>query len=75
MANTYNFKALSILLVDDAKPMADLAAACKARGLWPFTHFNRLHVCPPCTASSDEIEEGLSILDEALTIADSHYVG
>lgn len=59
----------------DAKPMADLAAACKARGLWPFTHFNRLHVCPPCTASSDEIEEGLSILDEALTIADSHYVG
>jgi CheY-like chemotaxis protein len=24
MANTYNFKALSVLLVDDAKPMADL---------------------------------------------------
>ena len=35
----------------DAKPMADLAAACKQRGLWPFTHFNRLHVVPPCTAT------------------------
>jgi taurine--2-oxoglutarate transaminase len=28
-----------------AKPMAELAAACKARGLWPFVHFNRTHVC------------------------------
>jgi taurine--2-oxoglutarate transaminase len=59
----------------DAKPMGDLAAACKARGLWPFTHFNRLHVCPPCTATAEEVEEGLAILDDALTVADSHYTG
>ena len=59
----------------DTKPMGDLAAACKAKGLWPFTHFNRLHVCPPCTATVDEVEEGLAILDEALTVADSFYTG
>jgi taurine--2-oxoglutarate transaminase len=59
----------------DTKPMADLAAACKARGLWPFTHFNRLHVVPPCTASVEEVETGLAILDEALTVADSFYTG
>ncbi|HEX3088737.1 MAG TPA: aspartate aminotransferase family protein [Ilumatobacteraceae bacterium] len=59
----------------DAKPMADLAAACKQRGLWPFTHFNRLHVVPPCTATVDEVTEGLAILDEALTVADSFYTG
>ena len=59
----------------DAKPMLDLAAACKAKGLWPFTHFNRLHVCPPCTTSVDQIEEGLAILDEALTVADQFYTG
>ena len=59
----------------DAKPMADLAAACKQRGLWPFTHFNRLHVMPPCTATVDEIQEGLAILDEALTVTDSYYTG
>ena len=43
----------------DAKPMAELAAACKQRGLWPFTHFNRLHVVPPCTATVDEVTDGL----------------
>jgi len=59
----------------DAKPMLDLAAACKAKGLWPFTHFNRLHVCPPCTTSVEQVEEGLAILDEALTVADQFYTG
>lgn len=59
----------------DAKPMADLAAACKAKGLWPFTHFNRVHVVPPCTASTAEVEEGLAILDDVLTLADTHYTG
>jgi taurine--2-oxoglutarate transaminase len=59
----------------DAKPMADLAAACKQRGLWPFTHFNRVHVVPPCTTTADEVQEGLAILDEALTVADSFYTG
>ena len=33
----------------DAKPMNEFAAACKQRGLWPMTHFNRTHVVPPCT--------------------------
>ena len=27
------------------------AAACKERGLWPFIHFNRTHVVPPCTTT------------------------
>ena len=58
----------------DAKPMADLVAACKARGLWPFNHFNRIHVVPPCTATADEVRDGLAILDEVLTLADEHYV-
>lgn len=58
----------------DAAPMNEVAAACKERGLWPFTHFNRVHVVPPCTVSQDEVQLGLSILDEALTVAD-RYVG
>jgi taurine--2-oxoglutarate transaminase len=56
----------------DAGPMNEFAAACKERGLWPFTHFNRVHVVPPCTVSAAEVHEGLSILDEALTVADRH---
>ena len=59
----------------DAKPMAEFAAACKAGGLWPFTHFNRTHVVPPCIISEDELREGLAVIDEALTVADGHYSG
>jgi taurine--2-oxoglutarate transaminase len=57
----------------DAKPMGELAAACKKRGLWPFVHFNRMHVVPPCTVSPDEVREGIAIIDEALAVADEYY--
>jgi len=59
----------------DAKPMTEFAAACKQRGLWPFTHFNRTHVVPPCTTTADEVREGIAILDEALEVADGYYTG
>jgi taurine--2-oxoglutarate transaminase len=55
--------------------MNEFAAACKQRGLWPFTHFNRTHVVPPCTTSAAEVRAGLAILDEALEVADSYYTG
>ena len=55
--------------------MAALVAECKARGLMPFTNYNRLHVVPPCTVSEAEAREGLAILDEALTVADRYYEG
>ena len=56
----------------DAKPMMDLAAACKERNLWPFTHFNRMHVVPPCNTPVEDIKSGLAIIDEVLDIADKH---
>ena len=55
-----------------AAPMGDFAAACKERGLWPFVHFNRTHVAPPCTTSEADVRRGLAILDEALAVADRH---
>jgi taurine--2-oxoglutarate transaminase len=59
----------------DAAPMSEFAAACKERGLWPFTHFNRTHVVPPCTTTADEIRDGIAILDQALEVADRYYTG
>ncbi len=53
-------------------PMAELVNACKARGLWPFTSGNRVHVVPPLTISDEEAREGLAILDEVLSLADRH---
>ena len=58
-----------------AKPMLEFTNACKAEGLWPFVHFNRTHVVPPCTTSVEDVHEGLAILDEALTVADRYYTG
>jgi taurine---2-oxoglutarate transaminase len=59
----------------DAGPMNEFAAACKQRGLWPFVHFNRTHVVPPCVISADDLRTGLAILDEALDVADGYYTG
>jgi taurine---2-oxoglutarate transaminase len=58
-----------------AAPMVELMAACKQRNVWPFTHFNRLHVVPPCTTSDEDARLGLAALDEALAVADRYAVG
>jgi taurine--2-oxoglutarate transaminase len=55
--------------------MNALVADCKARGLMPFTNYNRLHVVPPCTVSESEAKEGLALLDESLSVADGYYTG
>ncbi|MGK4583210.1 aspartate aminotransferase family protein [Kitasatospora sp. HPMI-4] len=58
----------------DNAPMAELAAACKKQGLWPFVNMNRFHVVPPCTITEEEARSGLAILDEALTLTDAYTV-
>ncbi|MER7279620.1 aspartate aminotransferase family protein [Dactylosporangium sp. NPDC000244] len=55
-----------------AKPMADVIAACKRRGVWPFTHFNRVHVVPPLIISEEELLQGIDAIDDALETADEH---
>ncbi|WP_353808600.1 aspartate aminotransferase family protein [Agromyces sp. SYSU T00194] len=55
----------------DAAPMAAVAAACKEGGVWPFTHFNRLHVAPPLVISEAELRRGLDVIDRALDRADA----
>jgi taurine--2-oxoglutarate transaminase len=59
----------------DVAPMNEFANACKELGLWPFTHFNRTHIVPPCTVSVDEVRSGLEILDQTLVVADRYCVG
>ena len=56
----------------DAAPMTEFAAACKKAGLWPFTHFNRVHVAPPLIISEEDLIRGLDIIDRALDVADAH---
>jgi taurine--2-oxoglutarate transaminase len=55
-------------------PMTDLVAACKTRGLLPFTNMSRLHVVPPCNVSADEVRLGLALLDEALAEVEAKHL-
>ena len=53
-----------------SEAMNAVVAECKANGVLPFANFNRIHVVPPCTITTDEVSEGLEVLDQALALAD-----
>ena len=57
-----------------AAPVARLAKAALERGLYLMTHWNVIMVVPPLTVTSEEVDEGLAILDEVLAIADEYVV-
>jgi taurine---2-oxoglutarate transaminase len=57
---------------EQARPVTEVMATCKKRGLWPFANFNRIHVVPPCNTTEQEACEGLEILDDALSVADQY---
>ena len=59
----------------DAAPMAEVVAACKAGGVWPFSHFNRIHVAPPLIISPEDLRRGLAVIDTALEVADRYATG
>ncbi len=58
-----------------AAPVARMAKAALERGLYLMTHWNVVMVCPPLTITRDELDEGISILDDVLSIADEYYAG
>ncbi len=58
-----------------AKPMAEVTAALKQRGLWPFVIGNRIHVTPPLVITPEEARQGIAIIDEALAVADAYAGG
>ena len=58
-----------------AGPMNEVVGACKAAGVWPMAHFNRLQVAPPLIITPDEARQGLAMIDRALDVADKFYTG
>jgi taurine---2-oxoglutarate transaminase len=56
----------------DFAPVAQLAKAALDRGLYLMTHWNVVMVCPPLNITLEELDEGMAILDEALTVADEY---
>ncbi len=58
-----------------AEPLFRMTKAALERGLYPFIHWNVFTIVPPLTITREELDEGLEILDEVLTIADEYYRG
>jgi len=56
-----------------AEPVVRLTKAAMERGLYLFAHWNVVAIVPPLTITRDELDEGLAILDDVLTIADEYY--
>src|SRR5438876_7598141 len=52
-------------------PVAKLAKAAMERGLYLMTHWNVIIVAPPLTIPSEELDEGLGVLDEVLALTDA----
>ena len=59
----------------DAAPMVAFASAARRAGVWPFTHFNRVHIAPPLVIEEEELRRGLRVIDEALAVADEVAAG
>ncbi len=53
-------------------PMTDVVAACRAGGVWPFAHQNRIQFAPPLVATRRELAWVVDVVDEALDVADRH---
>lgn len=60
---------------EDAEPMNEVLTAIRARGVWPFSQYNRIHVAPPLVIEEDELNRGLDLIDEALEVADGFVEG
>ena len=58
-----------------AEPMARMTKACLERGLYPFVHWNVFAITPPLNITREELDEGLEILDDVLSIADEYVTG
>jgi taurine--2-oxoglutarate transaminase len=56
----------------DAAPVVALGKAAMERGLYLFVHWNVVMIAPPLTITREELDEGLGLLDDALTVADEH---
>ncbi len=51
-------------------PVARMAKAALDDGLYLMTRWNMVMVCPPLNITIDELDEGITILDDALAVTD-----
>jgi len=63
----------------NAKPeemavMGEVAARLRQLGMYTFVRWNYVFIAPPLCITREQVDEGLAIISEALTIADAHVI-
>jgi taurine--2-oxoglutarate transaminase len=52
--------------------MNQVAGKIKQLGMYAFVRWNYVFIAPPLSITREQVDEGLAIISEALTIADAH---
>lgn len=52
--------------------MNQVAARLRQLGMYTFVRWNYVFICPPLSITREQVDEGLAMISEALTIADAH---
>jgi taurine---2-oxoglutarate transaminase len=52
--------------------MGQVAARIRQLGLYTFVRWNYVFICPPLTITREQIDEGLAMISDALSIADAY---
>jgi taurine--2-oxoglutarate transaminase len=55
-----------------AAPVARMTKTALAAGLYPFMHWNVLAIAPPLTITREELDEGLAVFEDVLSVADEY---
>src|SRR5450432_2056178 len=59
---------------DEMAVMNKVAAKIKELGMYTFVRWNLVFVAPPLCITKEQVDEGLAIISEAISIADEAYV-
>ncbi|HEY4334862.1 MAG TPA: aminotransferase class III-fold pyridoxal phosphate-dependent enzyme, partial [Puia sp.] len=57
---------------DEMVVMNQVAARLKQLGMYTFVRWNYVFIAPPLSITREQIDEGLAMISDALTIADGH---
>lgn len=57
-----------------SEPMSKVAAKLTELGLFTFVRWNYIFVAPPLCITTDEIDEGLDMISQAISLADAYCV-
>ncbi|MDO6431764.1 aminotransferase class III-fold pyridoxal phosphate-dependent enzyme [Flavitalea sp. BT771] len=57
---------------DEMTVMNQVAARLRQLGMYTFVRWNYIFIAPPLSINREQVDEGLAIISDALTIADAH---